>query len=315
MKNTKNEFVTIGFNAYYWGEQEQNFLLAKCIGPLLRESDARWSPARLWYDRGTMRGPHIFGLLTVRGEDALKLQELLRSGISGFMEQHPSTHYLSGEQIAAFHKDAGGKAFCADDLREEMAGNNQLLVFVHEDAEQRYPFRLCCDSRAKAFWLACKNLAFWTLLRLDSSQPPELAAIHLLLACDYLLLGNQEWKKEYWSFHISTLIPHLDYRRMSSEHVNAIVDRLVSPESVARIAGWKQQMSHAADVAQPIQELLRMVSLLRPIISQPVARDQAMLREIIHVGLKQLGIYIVRQIPMIFTMAALGWPHPEYIAQ
>jgi|SRR5947209_6196498 len=312
MRNINNKFVTIGFNAYYWGEQEQNFLLAKGIGPLLREADARWNPVRLWYDRSTMRGPHIFGLLTVGRQNALAVQELLRSGISGFMKKHPSTHYLSKEKMAAFHKDASGKAFCADDLRDEMAGNNELLVFVHEDAEQHYPFSLCCDSRAEVFWLACKDLAFWTLLQLDSSQPPDLAAIQLLLACDYLLLGNEEWKKEYWSYHISTLIPHLDYRRMSSEHVNAILDRLVSPDSLARIAEWKQQMSHAADIAQPVQELLRTVSRLRPFISQPATRDQAMLRELIHVGLKQLGIYIVRQIPMIFTMAALGWPQPEY---
>jgi hypothetical protein len=311
MKDFMNEFVTLGFNAYYWGTQEQNFLLAKSIGPLLKEADRRWSLARMWYDRSTMRGPHIFGLITIRRDQAAAATEFLQAEIGGFMARNPSACCLDARQIAALHRDASGKAFCKADLRKEMAGNNELLVFTQENAEQRYPFRLCNAPHAEALWQAWKQAAFWTLLQLQSPETLDAAAVHFLLACDRLLLGGPESRKEYWAYHASTLVPNLDYCRMSGEHAKAMVDRLVSPQSMARIAAWREQMSSSIETHPETRELFSAIGPLQRVITQPLERDQALLRELVHVSLKQLGIYIVRQIPMVFAMAALNWSQSE----
>ena len=311
MKNCMmNECVTLGLNAYYWGDQEQDFLLAEGIGPILREADQRWDLARMWYDRGTMRGPHIFCLVTARSDQAAAAMEFLQTKIAGFIQRHPSNCPLPADQLAALHRDASGKAFCAADLAEGMASNNELLVFIHENGEQRYPFRLCSDSRARAVWQAWKKAAFWTLRQIESAEPLEASAVWFLLACDHLFFNSADARKEYWGYHASTLIPNLDYRRMSGEHAKAMAGRLVSPQSIARIALWREQMS-SGELSSQAEALLAVLSSLQPQIAQPLERDRALLRELIHVSLKQLGIHVVRQIPMIFTVAALNWTQPE----
>ena len=311
MKNCMmNECVTLGLNAYYWGDQQQDLLLAEGIAPILREADRRWDLARMWYDRGTMRGPHIFCLVTVRSDQAAAVMEFLRTEIAGFIQRHPSSYTLSADQLAALHRDASGKAFCAADLAEGMAGNNELLVFVHENAEQRYPFRLCSDSRAMAVWQAWKKAAFWTLRQLESAESLEASAVWFLLSCDHLFFNSADTRKEYWAYHAGTLIPNLDYRRMSGEHAQAMADRLVSPQSIARITVWREQVS-SGELSPQVEALLAVLGSLQPLIAPAREHDWALLRELIHVSLKQLGIHVVRQIPMIFTVAALSWTQPE----
>ncbi|MBZ5489575.1 MAG: hypothetical protein LAO76_01425 [Acidobacteriia bacterium] len=311
MKNgAVHEIVTFGLNAYYWGDPEQDFLLAEGLGPILREADLRWDLARIWYDRGTMRGPHIFCLLTSRSDQAAAAMEFLRAKIAVFIQRHPSNCPLTADQLAALHRDASGKAFCMADLAEGMAGNNELLVFFQENAEQHYPFRLCSDSRAEAVWRAWKKAAFWILRQIESAESLEASAVWFLLACDHLFFKTADARKEYWGRHIGTLIPNLDRHRLSGEHVQAMACRLVSPQSMERIAAWREQIS-SADRPPQAEELLAIISQLQSQIAQPLGRDQALLRELIHVSLKQLGIHVVRQIPMIFTVAALSWPQSK----
>ena len=127
--------ITLGFNAYWWGESYQDALLAKAILPLFQQLIAECGLSRLWYDRATLRGPHIFALMTVPVELEKQAQALMLAALTKARNDQPSRYQISSQELQALHLDAGDKALCDADHEDGLAANNTFAIFVHRDAD------------------------------------------------------------------------------------------------------------------------------------------------------------------------------------
>jgi hypothetical protein len=296
---------TLGFNVYCWGEQYQDALLADCILPLFSRLKTGCDVQRLWYDRATLRGPHIFGLATVPACRHVEIMELIHTQLMRSIDEQPSRQRLTAGELNVLHLDAGGKALCDADLEDGMAANNTFRVFVHTGPDARYPFSLWKDN--ELFWRISAQLAMFTLRQVAARKPAVQkisVALVALLAFDKVFFERSKEATKYWTYHISTLIPNLDVKRLAPSHIRAVLGHTISPKDFARISEWRcgRMEGGLADQSCDLEECFRE---LQSVVGELVGKARTAARELLHVLLKQLGVSTMRQIPLIFSLLAM----------
>jgi hypothetical protein len=242
--------------------------------------------------------------------------------LSRYIAQRPSTCQLSLKDLEALHDDGGGKAMCDYDLESGFAANNSFADFCEANTGNKYPFSLFREFAPDVFFPAEKRLCLLTMeyLHNDEQARADMYGLQFLIACNEILFHDQQQASRYWAYHASTIVTNLDFTKLRRSTVTQLLSKSVCQESLLRVRAWRQQItdhlagrtSHeTAQTSIPIFKAISVIEQLRAAIDRFDDQVFTILREIIHLFLKQLGIPTLRQIPMIFLLIAWTWLHKD----
>lgn len=284
----------LGLVLYLWTPESQNAWLAGFLRPAaheLRESqDLRW----LWFDRFDARGPHLFAC-AAPFEGRLPA---LRAGLADALEaawneQKPKdmTGSLDRQEAWKRHLACRGRAQNEIDKRSGLGEPGTLVSFIHP--ERCYPFSLTCGLPGEAeIWDLWDQLIFWILdcLAAAEGRVPTSAAAHWLASLDLELGAANVDRARYWEYHASTLAPGRT-AAPGGRQPAPLGDRTVT--TCRRI--WRN-IRDAGPIWPPVRQLVKTI-FLDPTLSPESKR--AILREIVHCTLKQLGLPVRQEFPLI----------------
>jgi hypothetical protein len=280
----------LGCNVYYWGEREQNRLLAECLGPLASRLKTEHLCRRFWFDRFDARGPHLFLLFGTEPATRQALTTQVTETLSSYLAASPSQTNLSPTELAARHQACRGKTLCTADRQPEPADNNTFVLFEH--GPRHYPFSLSLGlPQEEQLWQSVEDLTFWVIRQLASKGAASDAAIAFVAALDGALRARGE-ATDYWRYHAGTLLPGLADRLRADGTPADLYQRLVS-EKNAQVFLQRWQRPSALPDPRPLLELIDSDPGRTP------RQRHELLREIVHTTLQQLGLLVSQQIPLL----------------
>jgi hypothetical protein len=285
-----------GCNVYFWGEREQDRLLAECLGPAAEELRGQGLADRFWYDRFDARGPHVFALFSGPDEAAPEAYRRLAARLDAYLAERPSS-VIFGNELVDRDVETRGKQLCSADALPGLAANNTYVLF--EQAEHAYPFAFAAGlQRAAELWRLLDDLARAAVRQL-ASQPgtvPTGLAVRWIAGLDREL-HRAGMAGEYWRYHVTTLLLGLEERLATGEGEGL--------DSVPRLIGSRNWETFSRIWAEaPVRPLLwphlpSLVDLALAEDGRPLPRRLALLREAVHCFLKQLGMPVSRHIPLV----------------
>jgi hypothetical protein len=298
------DLVDLGIAVYAWGWDDQDRLLAECLGPLARELRQAGLAERFWCDRYDARGPHLFCLLSVPAAVREEVAGRVSSRLDRHLARHPSTTALAAGELETRHRECRGRVQCEADAYPGFAANNSYHLFVH--APRGYPLALGHGLAEEGeLWRMLTDSTLWSIEQLG--RQPRTAAAGWLAAVDRELRApaaapsaepaSSRSAAAYWRYHATTLILGLAERLESEEErvlaslPGAVGER--NRDAFARL--WA-----AADGPAPngSPEPRRLVALLRR-ANLAESRRFAIQREIDHFTLKQLGLPVALHVPLV----------------
>ena len=310
------DLVDLGMAVYAWGWDDQDRLLAECLGPLARELRQAGLAERFWCDRYDARGPHLFCLLSVPAAAREEVAGRVSSRLDRHLARHPSTTALAAGELETRHRECRGRVQCEADAYPGFAANNSYHLFVH--APRGYPLALGHGLAEEGeLWRLLTDSTLWAIEQLG--RQPRTAAAGWVAAVDRELCAaavapsparsrspalspspeaaSSSSAAAYWRYHATTLILGLAERLETEEEQvlgslpGAVGER--NRDAFARL--WA-----AADGPEPRgwPELRRLVALLRR-ADLAEARRFAIQREIDHFTLKQLGLPVALHVPLV----------------
>jgi hypothetical protein len=304
--------VALGFNVYLWGEESQNRFLSECIAPAVGSLCRDGVLERFWYDRMGTRGPHLFILIAVQSSLAPRFDGQLRSLITGYLEERPSTETLTTDEVLHIHEDMSGKVFCRPDMLEMLAENNTFLAF--KQAEEEYPFGLIDDATYGCeLWQSITNLYLWSLRCLQNCSAAALSKI----ASTFALLFNEVCFQDdaiavdYWKYHSETLLLGLDRAPLDDETLAHVLPRLIGSKNLSWLKSFGEMsndrqasiLNLTSEAGESLQTMKRYISMASEQYSQPLPRAaKIVIREILHTFLKQLGLNVPQHIPIVLFL-------------
>lgn len=305
----------IGFRIQYWGVEEQSQLIYGSLLPVVRGLYEGGAITRVWYDRYNLRGPHIS--LIVGSEDAHKdkVKRVIESALARYVRHRPSTRLLSIAELNSLHRDSIKSP--------EMSGadvtfipNNSIHSYDIPLVDCVYPFTLCplaVLNELVAVWNSISLLSMKYLKRWQTSHVDALA-LRVMFLIDGIVFTTRQGALRYWLYHASTLLRPAAGTVLYS-NVMAALSEIVSPELQRKSRVLESQIRafklpqapnsglHAGTL-NIIEEFSPVIRALSDAIGHNNVFNQVLLREIVHVFLKQLGIATVRQIPLIALLIA-----------
>jgi hypothetical protein len=285
--------------AYSWGMIEQSHMIATCLAPAvadLREQGLR----RFWFDRFDARGPHVFALFTVPAERFEAARAFVAERLAAYLADYPSRTELSADELAARHRACRGKALCEIDAEEGIAPNNTMRLC--EQPGDRYPFSLGRGlAEPDRLWDLLDDSTAWVVdqLSTEAAAAPARAAAGWLAALFYALPRSFAEPHAYWRHHAASVIPRLESPADDSETVRRLTQALGESNEAALTKVWER----ARTEPPPWQGLPELVELVAGARDPGGAGPLELLREIVHVTLKQLGVPIRIQ----RTMLLFAW--------
>lgn len=286
--------VHLGLVVYCWGQRPQNRLLVDGLAPAVAEL-RRGALRHFWFSRFDARGPHVMALFTIPAAAREPTRAALARRVADHLAAHPSRVALGEEELAARHEACRGKALCELDALPGLAANNTFAFFAQPS--DGYPFALGHGApREDELWQAVDGLTAWTLEELgrDPDALPITAAVRLAAALHGALPAHLPEPRAYWRYHATTLL--------GAGRGDDVDRRLRRTVEAAHRAGLAEAWDLAAELGPPWTPLPWLVELA---LEAGAARRRpwAPLREVVHGALKQLGVPVKLQIPLV----ALGW--------
>ena len=291
-----------GLNIYHWGRPQQDRLLTGCLGPVVAALREEGRIDGFWFDRFDARGPHLCVLIASAGtaEERATVESRLATAIEEHLAASPSTEALSDEHLAALHEQTRGKWLCTVDREPGIAANNTLRLFDHDPAG--YPFGLSRGlPGAHEIWSRVGALAEWAIgqIATAASSPPIAQAVRWAAALDRCLADEEGRAEAYWRYHATTLLLGLDERLATApDEVPATLLPAVGERNVAVFSRlWAE--GDRPDGFPELAPLARLALGGPPAEEAAAGRRFRLLREIVHCGLKQLGVPVSLHIPMV----------------
>lgn len=284
----------LGIVVYAWGALAQDQLLLECLGPAAGELCRRGVARRFWFDRYDARGPHLFAMLTAPPEAREEIAATLASRLAAHLAAHPSTAEISPERLSWLHGETRGRRQCEPDGRPGVAPNNSFEIFEHP--ERGYPFHLSAGLPDEAeIWSLVADLSSWTIGQLAArpGSPAMAAARRWTASMSRELQRAGARPADYWRYHAGSLLPGL-LEGVSPDEEASVLDALSSGLHAAR-PSFDQAWREAATKGPVWPGLPRLVQLATT--ANP-ASTWALLREIDHVALKQLGLPVALHVPL-----------------
>ena len=227
-------------------------------------------------------------------------RELLNARLTAYLADHPSRTELSLDELAARHRDCRGKALCAIDAEEGFALNDTIRFC--EQPGDRYPLSL---GRSLAdpdrLWDLLDGSTAWVVDRLAREPGRTLTGVAAgwLASLSVILPDHFAEPPLYWRHHAASVIPRLEAPEDGGETVRRLTQALGPSNEAALEEVWER----ARTEPPPWQQLPKLLDLVAGARETAGLGPRELLREIVHVTLKQLGIPIKLQRPMLL----FGW--------
>jgi hypothetical protein len=301
-----------GFRIQYWGVDEQSWLIYGSLLPILRPLYAGEAITRVWYDRYNLGGPHISLVVGTDDKDKDKVKLDIQSALEQYVRRKPSTRLLSLDELTRLHRDSVKGSETSDDVR--FVSNNSIQSYDIPLVDCVYPFNLCplgVSREVVAVWSSISLLSM-EHLKFSASSYVDSLALQVMFLIDEIVFTTREEALHYWLYHASTLLKtsNLLYSKLMTA-----LSQIVTPEHqrISRLLEGQMRQSNLpppANVDLPtsaldiIEQFSPVIRRLSHAINHENVPSYPMLREIVHVFLKQLGIATVRQIPLITLLIA-----------
>lgn len=301
-------------NVYCHTPAEQNRLLIEVVGPFATGALAAGRLDFFLYDRFDARGPHIYLLLAGGSAEASReLAEELEGKIADFLLDLPASPGPSAEEVQKWHESCRGKALCEVDRLPGFAARNSQAWAPHPD--DGYPFWIWSDlARAGDFFRAITAQSAGAIGQLAVHRGGAAVGPGLRFAAslDHALGRLGLSAAGYWGYHLATLLP---------ERTGAIA---AEPEATAELfaplvsAGNRATFDRFfAAVAEPGRVDPQAARIAEALAAELAGeRGYRALREVVHLALKQLGMNVGLQIPLVvYAWSRYHRPPPAPSAQ
>ncbi|HYW07763.1 MAG TPA: lantibiotic dehydratase C-terminal domain-containing protein [Longimicrobium sp.] len=293
-------------NVYFWGQEEQDRLLAECLGPAARELWEEGALVRLWFHRFDARGPHLVFLLGAPETRWGEARTRLETRLARYLAEAPSSMVMDGDELERRHAECRGVHVCSADTLPGMASNNSYR-FVDHPADG-YLFRLTEGMNTNAVEHLLGEVALRSAARLAGGSA-TFAAIRWIAELGTALARGGGDAEGLWRFYASTLLPGLHDRVASADpELIAGIPRLIGDRNRAVL----ERAWDVAGAGVPAWPELGPLAEAVAGADVPAARRRAFLREVTHNVLAQLGQYVRFRIPLVLYAweRALSPPQP-----
>lgn len=297
----------IAGNVYCFTPGEQNRLLVEVVGPFVAAELAASRLEFFLYDRFDARGPHVFLLLAAG--DAARSAELaaeLERRIAPFLAALPESQGPEAAEIEERHLACRGKALCAVDRLEGFAARNSQAWAPHQ--EDGYPFWLWSGlSGRQELYRAISAQAASAIGQLAASGGVAAGpALRFAASVDCGLSRLGLPAEAYWRHHVATLLP--DRAEAIAAAPVELAEQLARLVSAANRASFDRVFAFAAEPGREDPRAAALVLALAPELADE--RGFQALREVLHLSLKQLGLHLGIQIPLVVYAWGRHFPPP-----
>ena len=290
----------LAINIYCFSDAGQNRLLTEVLGPACERFFESGALTRFFFDRFDARGPHVFAILALADAEAEReVLAALGKELEAFLADLPELAGPDEEEILARHQACRGKALCALDRLESFALRNSWAVARHDAID--YPFRIFARLEREAFfWQVFSEQSLWAIRQLAArGGRASGAGLRWAASIDLGLRQGGIDGEAYWRYHLSTLLPNQAEALASSPAATA---ELLAPlVREPNRAAFDRVFAAAAAPDGKDPQALRLVEALAGEFAgrRPAEEGWAMLRELVHLSLKQLGLHLGFQIPLV----------------
>ena len=303
----------LGLVVYYWGWQEQNRLLAEWLQPFAKGLKTEGRLPWLWFDRFDARGPHLFGLFDIPSPDQPAVRRRLSDQLRRYLQKKPSEILLDTEELEEHHRGCAGKSLCIIDQESGLAENNTFRIFDHD--LDRYPFSIAraashgVGPAGDELWDGVGALTSWSLgvLFERGGKRAHGAALRLLAAVDRELGPDPAHAAAFWRYHSATFLHFLrDEKFDDAETTLRDLPRLIGEKNLRNLGGFWPELRKRED---PFPELSQLVRLAQERVDVERRPPFALLREVLHWALKQIGLPVQLHPPLLLLAwyANLKW--------
>lgn len=300
-----------GLAVYFWGRTPQNRLIAECLAPTAREFLSSGLIEHFWFDRFDARGPHVFTVFTSVPSAATEVSRRVSERVERYLAESPSREEMTEEQVAAHHAGCRGKVQCEVDTYPGLAANNTFFTFEHPP--MGYPYWLLAEHGEQRELLhLLGDLALWAVDQFAArpDQLPTLPAIQWAAALDRALAAASREPVDYWRYHATTLILPLAERLSTAE--DEVLRSLPASVGEKNRRTFEHVWREAEKGATPWLPMRRLASIVAPAPGSAGTPRQrwGLLREIVHITLKQLGVPVGLHIPLLLFAWSQNLPAP-----
>lgn len=275
-------------NLYLWSRDAQDRFLQDFLAPIVHD----WITAQVidgfFFDRFDARGPHLFFILSLDKRHLGLVESELKTLLDASLgTAKPQTPPLTQDELEERHRACRGKALCALDRLDGFAPQGSYEVFLHP--LWGYPFahgkHLDDDASLPpgSPWRDWTEITLWAIELLGS---PLLAqTLEWLTAVDRCMTPEQA--ADFWRHALHRLLPDLPMLNHLESVDPSMVKRFVGEEGFALLGRlWGADRIRVPDPTHLVAAGL---------LPSPRGQGWELLREIVFVTLKQLGIKIRRQ--------------------
>jgi hypothetical protein len=280
----------LGLTVYLWSLDAQNHCLSSCLAPALQELRREGLVSRFWFERMDIRGPHVFAPIRVPDGAEAAVSARLSARIDRYLAERPCPLAMTPAELQFRHDYCRGKLQSAADRLPGLAGNNTFNILPH--GERGYPFHLSAGLRdEEELWLLLTELTLWSITQLSGSEEALRAtAIRWLAAFDEAVRSSGSAPERYWRHHASTLI--LNLAELLADGEESALARLSGTIGKDDAEIFSRPWSEREEGWYPVPRIRRIVQIILK-ASEPAERQRFdLLREILHVGLKQLCLRV-----------------------
>ena len=287
----------LAFNAYcFSGPKALNSLLVECISPVIKELRSEGLVDSFFYDRFDRRGPHIFGVASVCKETFEEVEYRIKNKVESYFADRRNMDQYPLDELMARHYGCEGKALCEIDRLAGLATDQTVLFCGHSNGS--YPFSITKDMPGSAeLWRLVDKTTSYTLQVLADERSPTSQALNWIATVDRSLYRYHMNAGDYYRYHAATLLTNLEEKLEENEQ--EIIESL--PGMVAKNRAIFDKFFSREDIDTSWLSINQLVNLATN--PNPAFHHWATLREVVHCTLKQFGLSINTQMPIILY----GW--------
>jgi hypothetical protein len=288
---------------YRWGCRFQDHFLKTWLGPMVAELKRERVIQTFWFDRFDARGPHLSVVFTLADASISEATQRVFPSLTNYLAAFPSTDSLSPSEVAGLHKACRGKMQSEADRLPGLAENDTFLTYEHPSWD--FPFSLSQSlSGAEEIWALVDDLSARSIAELATDRPtPTKAAVRWLAATNLALHSAGLDAADYWRYHASTLLLPLKQRLAAEEE--CILTNLPGWIGEANRKQFEPIFDEVVLADEVWPHLPRLVQIASSREHSEASGRWALLREIQHSTLKQLGLGVSLHIPLIL----FAWSH------
>lgn len=285
----------LALNVYCWGPDEEDRLIARCVGPLVDELRRDGVARRFWFTRFDARGPHVLCVVSGDGRRIPELRARLHAAVDAYLARSPSRAVFADGELERRHAECRGACLCAIDGEPGIARNNTFRVAPHRPDD--YPFRAAAGAEfADELWELLTDESLWAARRLPPASRSA-AAVLWVHGLDEALRRAGEDPGEYWRYHAGTILLGLQDRLdRDGESFLAVLPGLVGERNWALLSrAWREAEHDPA--AWPLTG--RLASLVAAQDARSQRERLSLVRIINHGVLAQLGLPVALRLPLL----------------